>query len=56
MTVRDFIQEILLNCPNLDSEVYVQTVLNSGEPLCNYEIVKIDNDGTNDTIFIEIKQ
>ena len=53
MTVRDFIQEILLNAPDLDAEVYIQTV--NGVDIKDFVIDKITNGGSNDGIFIEIK-
>lgn len=56
MTVRNLIQELLLNSPDLDSEVYVQRFdKNNDDIYYDYVIDKIDNYGSKDSIFIEIK-
>ena len=55
MTVRNLIQELLLNSPDLDSEVYVQRFDTSNDDVYDYIIDKIDNYGSKDSVFIEIK-
>ena len=48
MTVRDFIQEILLNAPNLDADIYIYMTNNE------VTIDKITNCGKHDLV-IEIE-
>lgn len=54
MTVRELIQQLLLNSPDLDSTVYITKKLT--ETLCKgYNITSISNRGANDAIFIELE-
>ncbi len=55
MTVRDFIQSIISNAPDMDAEVYIQsrTVDSDGDiDYIDHDIEMITNDGTNDGLFI----
>ena len=54
MTVRYFIQTILLESPNLDAEIYVQ-VINNEDDIHDFVINKITSCGSNDALFIEIE-
>ena len=55
MTVRDFVKKILEEAPRLDAEIYLIT--RDGDIDCiDYNIVNIANEGTNDTVFIDIKE
>ena len=57
MTVRDFIQLITLNAPDMDAEVYIQSraVDSDGDvDYIDHDIEMITNDGTNDGLFIII--
>ena len=54
MTVRDFIQTILLESPNLDAEIYVQ-IINNENDIHDFVIDKITSCGSNDALFIEIE-
>ena len=55
MTVRDLIQSLLLESPDLDATVYVQRYPDPDGDPDEYVIKKIDSWGSNDAIFIEIK-
>lgn len=54
MTARELIQKIIEECPDIDAEIYIQKPLDEIE-MKDYEIEKITNGGSNDAIFIEIK-
>ena len=59
MTIRDFVQKILLESPDLDTYVYILEELDTPDTYNNfndYEIESISNDGTNDSLFIKIKR
>ena len=53
MTVRELIQTLILESPDLDAEVYVEQPIDEIE-VQSYEINKITNGGSNDGLFIEI--
>lgn len=53
MTVRDFVQEILLNAPNLDADIYIY--MTNNEDCIEFTIDKIINCGKHD-LFIEIEK
>lgn len=54
MTVRDFIQKILLESPDLDATVYICKSIDDIE--CkSYIINNITNGGSNDSLTIEIE-
>ena len=55
MTVRDFIQDLILESPNLDADVYIHSEKNEVEN-DSYVIVNISNDGSNDSVFVKIKK
>ena len=55
MTVRDFIQTILLESPDLDADVYISKPLNGAIEVKSYEIESISSEGSNDSIDIRIK-
>ena len=55
MTVRDFIQTILLESPDLDADVYISKPLNGTIEIKSYEIESISSEGSNDSIDIRIK-
>ncbi len=54
MTVRDFIQTLLLTAPDLNAKVYIQKHWGE-EDVKSYDVVMIDSWGSNDSIFIDIK-
>lgn len=54
MTVRDLIQTLLLSAPDLDAKVYIQKHWGE-ENVKDYDVVMIDSWGSNDAIFIDIK-
>ena len=54
MTVRDFIQKILLESPDLDATVYIHKQIDDIE--CkSYVIDNITSGGSNDSLTIKIK-
>jgi len=54
MTVRELIQSLLLEGRNLDAKVYIQK--SSGdEEFDDMVIEKVTNGGTNDAVFIEVR-
>lgn len=54
MTVRNFIQKILLESPDLDASVYIHKRINDIDCDC-FMINDITNFGSNDSIVIEIE-
>ena len=54
MTVRDLIQTLLLSAPDLDAKVYIQKHWGE-DTVKDYDVVMIDSWGSNDSIFIDIK-
>lgn len=54
MTVRDLVQAILLESPDLDAAVYIGKQINEFE-VKSYEIENISNEGSNDSLVITIK-
>lgn len=54
MTVRDLVQAILLESPDLDATVYIGKQINEIE-VKSYEIENISNEGSNDSLIITIK-
>jgi hypothetical protein len=54
MTVRDLVQTILLESPDLDATVYIGKQINEIE-VKSYEIKNISNEGSNDSLVITIK-
>ena len=54
MTVRDLIQAILLESPDLDATVYIGKQINEFE-VKSYEIENISSEGSNDSLVITIK-
>lgn len=54
MTVRDLVQTILLESPDLDATVYIGKQINEVE-VKSYEIENISNEGSNDSLVITIK-
>ena len=54
MTVREFVQTILLEAPSLDAEMYVSKEINDIE--CkSYTIIGIDSEGNNDSLKIYLE-
>lgn len=54
MTVREFVQTILLETPSLDAEMYVSKEINDIE--CkSYTIIGIDSGGNNDSLMIYLE-
>ena len=53
MTVRELIQTLVLESPDLDAEVYVEQPIDEIE-VQTYKINKITSDGSNDGLFIKI--
>ena len=54
MTAKEFIQAVLSEAPNFKAKIYIQQYDNPDEDPIDFDIVKIDNGGTDDAIFIEI--
>jgi hypothetical protein len=54
MTAREFIQTVLSEAPKFNAKIYIQQYDNPDEDPIDFDIVRIDNGGTNDAIFIEI--
>ena len=54
MTVRELVQTLLLEAPDLDADIYISKKLDDIESK-NYNIVSISNEGTSDAVFIKIK-
>lgn len=54
MTVRDLVQTILLESPDLDATVYVGKQIDEFE-VKSYEIENISSKGSNDSLVITIK-
>ena len=54
MTVRELIQQILSEAPDLDANVYINETL-SFVDVCEYKITRIDSYGANDSLFLEIE-
>lgn len=54
MTVREMIQLLLSNSPKLDADVYISKPIDEIESK-SYSITAIDSYGSNDSIYIEIK-
>ena len=54
MTVRDFIQTLLFEAPNLNADIYIQKQKDEIE-MYSYDIKLISNRGLNDGLFIEIE-
>ncbi len=53
MTVREVIQKLLTEAPNLDAEIYIQGNFDSDYPN-DFDIIEITDGGTNDAVFIAI--
>ena len=53
MTVREFIQEILIETPSLDAEVYISKPINDIES-DSYIVDSISSEGSNDGIVINL--
>lgn len=54
MTVREFVQTILLEAPSLDAEMYVSKEINDIESK-SYTITEIDSKGNNDSLIIYLE-
>ena len=54
MTVRDLVQAILLESPDLDATIYINKQIDEFE-IKSYEIENISNEGSNDSLVITIK-
>lgn len=54
MTVREFVQQILLNSPDLDATVYIQKREDALE-YHDFDIIRISDDGSSDGLFIELE-
>lgn len=53
MTVRDFIQAILIEAPNLDADIYIGMQVNDID-YESYTIESISSEGSNDSISINL--
>ena len=53
MTVRELIQTVILESPDLDAEVYIEQPIDEIEARA-YKINKITSDGSNDALFVKI--
>lgn len=54
MTVRDFIQTLLLEAPDLDADIYILKQKDEIE-VYSYDIKFISSHGSNDSLFIELE-
>ena len=58
MTVRELIQALLLEAPDLDADIYINSeYINSGldeTEIRNHGILSISSHGSNDSVVIEI--
>ena len=54
MTVRDLVQAILLESPDLDATIYINKQIDEFE-IKSYEIENISSKGSNDSLVITIK-
>jgi hypothetical protein len=54
MTVREFVQTILLEAPDLDAEIYVSKPIDDIESK-SYTITEIDSKGNNDSLIIYLE-
>ena len=54
MTVRELIQQILSETPDLDANVYINEILDFVD-VREYNITRIDSYGANDSLTLEIK-
>jgi hypothetical protein len=54
MTVRDLVQKILLESPDLDATVYIGKQIDEFE-VKSYEVENISSEGSNDSLVITIK-
>lgn len=54
MTVREFVQTILLEAPDLDAEIYVSKPIDDIESK-SYTITEIDSEGNNDSLIIYLE-
>ena len=55
MTVRELIQTLIIESPNLDADVFISSQKNEIETE-GYSIINISSYGANDGIFIEIEK
>lgn len=53
MTVRELIQMLFLEAPNLDADIYIESQLDEIE-MYNHTILSISSQGSNDSVVIEI--
>ena len=54
MTIREFIQKIIEEAPDLDGTVYINSAIDDIE--CkSYSIVNISSQGSNDSVSIELE-
>ena len=53
MTVRELIQTLLLEAPDLDANIYIESELDEIE-MYNHKILNILSQGSNDSVTIEI--
>ena len=57
MTVRDLVQQIILNAPDMDATVYVNLYKDENDIEPNdYEIISISDELSSDGLFIRINQ
>lgn len=54
MTVREFVQTILLEAPSLDADMYVSKEIDNIESK-SYTIIGIDSGGNNDSLTIYLE-
>jgi len=54
MTVRDLVQKLILESPDLDATVYIGKQIDEFE-VKSYEIENISSEGSNDSLVITIK-
>ena len=55
MTARKLIQKIIEECPDIDADIYIEKQIDEYR-IKNYVITNVTNYGSNDAIFITIKE
>ncbi len=55
MTIRELIQTLIIESPDLDSDIFISSQKDEIET-DNYSIINISSYGNKDSVFIEIKK
>ena len=57
MTVRELVMKLMEEAPHIDAEIYISMEhVTDTKDLDEFAIIRIDNDGMNDGINIDLKQ